>query len=147
RVDLHVGESRVGVEIERLLPRLPAVGRLVHAPVFVRAPEVAHRGDVADVRVRRVDRHPADLPRLGEAEVRPRLPGVGALVDPLAPRHAVPRVALAGADVHHVRLPLADGDGADAERVLRVEDRGPGAAGIGRLPDPAVGRGDVPDLR
>src|SRR5581483_6944156 len=52
-------------------------------------------------------------------------------------------VVLAGADPDDVRVLRVEGDGADGVRAFVVEDRRPGGAAVGRLPDAAGGRGDV----
>ena len=104
-----------------LLPRLAAVDRLVEAAFRVRSPEVAHRRDVGDVRVLGVNDDAADVVGVGEAAVRPGLAAVGGLENAVAPTHRVARIALARADVNHLRLRLTDRDRADALR--RFADR------------------------
>src|SRR5262249_13448569 len=56
-------------------------------------------------------------------------------------------VGFAAADVDHVRVRGGDGDGADRCDRLRIEDRQPGAAGVGRLPDAAADRAEVEGAR
>ena len=53
----------------------------------------------------------------------------------------------AAADVDDVRIGRGDGEGADGAGRLVVEDRLPGAAGVGGLPDAAVVDADVEDVR
>ena len=74
---------------------------------------MAERGDVDEVGVRRVDADRGDGQRLLEADVRPRLAGVGRLVDAVALDDVAAQLGLAHADVDDVRIRLGDGDGAD----------------------------------
>src|SRR5262249_27353534 len=130
-----------------VLPRLAAVDGAVKPALLVRPPEVPDRGDEGDVRVLRVDGDAADVVRVLQPAARPRLAAVGALVDALAPAHRVPRVALAGADVDHLWLALADGDRAGALGRQRVGNRLEAGSAVGRLPHAAAGRGDVERVR
>ncbi len=79
--------------------------------------------------------------------MRPGLAGVGRLVDAVADREVGPRQPFAAADVDDVRIGRRDGDPADRSGRLIVEDRLPGAAGVGRLPDAAVHHADVEGVR
>ena len=79
--------------------------------------------------------------------MRPRLPRVRRLVDPVADGEIRPLQALAAADVERVGGGRRDGEDADRARRLVVEDRHPDAARVRRLPDAAVVRGDVEDVR
>jgi hypothetical protein len=74
-------------------------------------PERCHE---SNVRVRRVNGDAADVVRVGQSAVPPRLAAVGRAVNAAAPGNRVPRIGLAGADVHDVRFPLTHRDGADA---------------------------------
>ncbi len=102
------------------------------------------RGDVHDVRVRRIDDDATDGARILEPHVRPGLAAVGALVDAVAPARALARVRLAGAHPHREGRRGRDGHGADGHhRVHVVEDGRPRRAVVGALPEPAAGGGDV----
>ena len=104
-----------------------------------------HRGE-GDVGVRRMDDDLADLPLL-LPDVLPGLAAVGGLVDAVAGHDVAADVGLAGADVDDVGIGRRDGDGADGRGRLIVEDRLPGEAAVGRLPDAAGRRGRVVDHR
>ena len=83
-----------------------------------------------------------------EADVRPRLAGVGRLVDAVARLDVAADARLAHADEDDVRDRLRDGDRADRRaRDLAVGDRRPVLAAVGRLPQTAAGRAEVADLR
>ena len=105
---------------------------------------MAERGDVDQIRVGRVDADLRDDLRVGEADVRPGLAGVGRLVGPAALDDVAAKLGFAGADVDDVRVRLGDGDGADRRVVdLAVRHRLPGDAAVGRLPQAAAGRAHV----
>ncbi len=54
---------------------------------------------------------------------------------------------LARANPDHIRILWIHDDAAESERALLVEDRREGDTAIGRFPQPAESRGDVPDAR
>ena len=74
---------------------------------------MSDRGDEEDVRVSRVDRDLADVVRVGEADVRPRLSGIGGLVQAIAVAHRIAKRRLATTDVHDVRSRRRDGESAN----------------------------------
>ena len=79
-----------------------------------------------------------------EADVRPRLAGVGRLVGAAALNDVAADVRLAGADVDDVGIRGGDGDRADRRVVDQaVGHRLPGRAAVGRLPQAAAGRAHV----
>ncbi len=131
------------VDVEDLLPGLAAIDRLEHPALFVRRPEVAHRRDVDDLGIGRMDQDAGHVVRVLQAHLLPGLPGVRGLVD------AVTRVGdpharrVARAHPHDVLVRGRDGDATDAHHVLAVEDRLEGGAVVGGLPDAAVANGDV----
>src|SRR5262249_6499516 len=133
--------------VQRMLPRLAALAGPGPAALPAPRPEVTDRCAVSHVRILRVDDDAADVVRVAQAHVRPGLAGVGGLVDAVAPGDGVARVALAGADPDHVRVRRRHRHVAHAEGALPVEDRDPGVAVVGRLPQAAGRRGDVHDLR
>src|SRR5204862_4044963 len=86
RVYDEVDDAGAVVLVQDLVPGLAAVARLVDAAVLVGAVQAAEGADVDGVRVLRVDDDLADLVGLLEADVRPGLAAVGALVDAVAVR-------------------------------------------------------------
>ena len=97
--------------------------------------------------IARVDDDLRDLLAVAQAEVRPRLAGVGGLVDAVAGREVGALQPFAAADVDDVRVRRRDRDRADRAGRLVVEDRRPGAAVVGRLPHAAVDGADVEHVR
>ncbi len=61
RVHDYVGDAGVFADIERLRPRLAAVGGLVKAAIAARAPERALRSNVDDVGIARVNQDAGDV--------------------------------------------------------------------------------------
>ena len=149
RVHHEVDGARAVVNIQRSRPRRAAVGRLEHAPLGVRRPRVPHRGDVDDVGVLRVDDDLADVMRVGEAHRPPRPARVRRLEDPGAGKGgtAVSGLDLACPHPDDVRVGGRDGDVADGERGLVLEDGFERHAVVGRLPDVAASRPDVERAR
>ncbi len=148
----HVGVARVHRDVvdagvladgQHGLPRLPGVGRLVEAAVAARRPERAHRGHVDHLRVAGVHDDAADVHRVLEAEVLPRLAAVGGAVDAVPVGNAALAVVLPRADPDDVRVVGVERDAPDRERAFRVEDRRPRDPGVLGLPD-AADRRDVP---
>src|SRR5688572_12629546 len=106
---------------------------------------MADRGDVDLLRVTWVDDDARDVARVGEAEVLPGLAAVGGLVDAIAERDRVADVGFARADVDHVGIPGFEREVANGLDRLLVEERRPGGAGVGALPDAARCASDVKD--
>ena len=116
---------------------------------LVRTVRMAERGNEQPIGVARIDGDVGNLLRVAQSEVRPRLAGVGRLVDAVARSKDPDGAALAAADVDDVLA--SEGAMAIADRTcgLLVEDRNPDAAGVGRLPHAASGarqRADGLDL-
>ena len=139
RIHRQVHYARVLIDEKRLRPSLTAVSGLVNATLLVWTPQVPQRRYVHHVRVGGMNRDAADVMRVPEPHVRPRFPGVSGLIDPVAPRRALPVVRLARAHPHdrwvrgrHRHIP----DGRDP---LVVKHRLPRGAGVGGLPDAARG--------
>ena len=143
RIEDDVGDAGVLADGQHLLPGLAAVGGLVQAAVAARPPERSLGGDVDDVGVARVDDDLADVLGLLQAHVLPDLAAVVGAVDAVAVADAALAVVLAGADPDDVRVLRDRGRRADRIRAFVVEDRRPGGAGVGGLPDAARGDGDV----
>ena len=133
--------------MEDVLPRLAAVVGAEDAALLVRAPQVTHRRNVHDVRVARMDEDAPDVLRGVEAHVAPGVPGVGGLVDAVAPAGRLPVLRLPGADPDQVWVGLVEGDVADGAGRLVVEERRPRGAVVLGLPDASGPGRDVEDLR
>src|SRR6185312_422698 len=114
--------------------------------LFVRPVGMAERGDKDAVGIERVDIHRRDHLAVVEADVRPRLAGVGGFVHAVAGRQIGSNDTGARADVDDVRVGRRDRDRPDRAGRLVVEDRGPGRAVVGRAPYAAVVEPDVGDV-
>ena len=79
--------------------------------------------------------------------MRPRLAGVGRLVDAVAVAHRIAQRRLAAADVDRVRRRRRHRERADRRDRLRIEHRRPDAPAVDRLPDAAVHRSEVELVR
>jgi len=146
-VECDVHGAGVLVGVQHLLPRCPAVLGAEHATLCVRAVRVTEHRDEDPVRIVRVDDHSGDLLAVPQAELPPRPPGVGGLVDPVAHRQVGALQAFAAADIDNVGIGTGDGESADRAGRLSVEDRSPGAPVVGALPHAAVVDADIEDVR
>src|SRR5262249_48228213 len=102
-------------------------------------------GDVNDVGVARVDEDAGQVLGVAQADVLPGGAAVGALVKAVAEADAALRLVLAAAEPDDVGVLRIDDDAAERVGAVVVEDRFPGQAAVGRLPEAAGGRRDVPD--
>src|SRR5579884_370459 len=137
------GAGAVALE-EDLLPRLAAIRGLVDAALRVGAPDVAERGHIDDVRIRRIDLDAGNVLGGFQTDVLPGLAAVRALVDTISCGDVAADVALAHAGVDHVGIGGADGDGADGGGLkIAVGDARPGRARVGGFPQSAAGRAEI----
>ena len=122
RIDHELGAARVVAEVQRLRPRLAAVGRHEDAALRIRSVEMSHRRDPDDVRVLRMDDHARDRVRVAQADVLEldvggvRRERVRALPDAVAERARLAVVRFAGADVEDVRIGRARARGRRSSR-------------------------------
>ena len=147
RIELQIRRSGVLVLRQDLLERAAAVGGSIHAALVVRPVRVSEHRYEQPIRVVRIDDDVRDLLTIAQAEVRPGLAGVDRFVDAVTYRQVRPREPFAAADVDDVWIGRRDGNRADRAGRLIVEGRQPCAAEIGGLPDAAVHRADVEDIR
>ena len=131
---------------ENLLEGLGAVGGAVDAALGIGTVGMSGDRDEKAVGIARIDGHLGNLLAIAQAEVRPGLAAVGGLVDAIADGEVGTMQSFTAADVDDLRVGGRDGDGADRAGGLLVEDRLPGAAVVGGLPDAAVDRADVEDV-
>ena len=143
-VEGDIDRARLVVAKQHLPPRLAAVGALEHATLGAGHAVLAEHRREHDVGVCRMDADLRDGIHRLEAHVRPRLAGVGALVDAVAGHDVTADRRLAHADVHDVGIALAHRDGANRRaRDLPIGHRRPVLAAIGGLPESATGRAEV----
>ena len=146
RVQCDVHDAGVLVHLQDGLPGGAAVRAAVETAFLVRAPEVAHRGDVDEIGVFGVQRDAADVAAVAQPHVRPALAAVRAPVDAVPPRRTLPAGALAGADPDDRRVPLVERDRTDRVGALMLEDGDQRDSVVVRLED-AAGGGRHVELR
>ena len=147
-IESKVSGAGVLVLVENFLESLSAVGGTKDPALGVRAVRMSFGGNENAVGIFRVDENCSDL--LGVTEVlqmRPRFSGVGGFVDAIAGREIRALQSFAAAHVNDIRVGRSNGKRADGTAGLIVENRIPGVAEIGGLPDAAVDRGHVEDIR
>ena len=147
RVRREVRGSRALVHEESPAPRPAAVGRAVDAALGVGTELVALGRGEHHVGVVGIDPQAADVAAVGEPAVLPRPAAVGGAVDAVAGGDVPAGGHLAGAHVEDGRIAGRESQRPDRSRALLVEERIPGAAGVGRHPHAAVGGADVERLR
>ncbi len=135
RVHDQVGHAGPLAAAEDLGPGGPAVGRTEEAAVAARRPQRALAGDENHIGVPGVDQDACDVLGVVEAAVLPAPAAVGAAVQAVAEADVAAADVLAGAHPDHVGVARVEGDAADRVGALVVEDRGPGRAAVGGLPD------------
>ena len=142
RADPQIDDAGLVIDIQDLVPGLAAVGRLEQPALGAGAVEPAEHADVGRVRVFGMDGDLADLIRVLEAHVLPRLTAVDRLVDAVAVRNRVPRVRLAGADPDDVGVRRGDRHVADRDGRFFVKLMFECQTVVHRLEQSAPGRGD-----
>ncbi len=146
---VHGERGRAGrvVDREHVLPRRAAILRAEDPALRVLPEGVPQRRDVDQVRVPRVHDDAADLPRLGEADERPRAPPVHRLPQATTRRGVAADVGRAHAHVDHVRIGVGHGDGADRPAEPTVGDVAPASTVVRAQPDAAARRAHQPPVR
>ena len=145
-IDLDFAGAGVFVLAEDLFECPAAIGGAIEAALGIRSVRVAEHGDEELVGIARIDGDLRDLLAVAQAEMRPRLAGVGGFVDAVAGGEIGTLQSFAAAGVDDVGIGGRDGERADGAGGLVVEDGVPGAAVIGGLPDAAVAHADVEDV-
>ena len=138
----HLQARATGVLIDEqhVLPGLAAVFAAEHAAFLLRTGGAAERADEHEVFVRRMDDDRADAAGVGKSHLRPRLAGVGRLVDAVAHHvHVADRPGFTGAGPHDIRIAWRDRERTDRLRGLVVERRLPRQPAVGGFPH-ATGR-------
>ena len=143
----HVRDAGVGIDGKHGLPGLAAVGGLVEPPVATLLPERALGGHVDHLAVPGIHQDLGNVLAGLQPQVLPVLAAIQAAVDAVAVGHGALAVVLAGAHPHHVGVPGIDGDAANGEGGLLVEDRLPGGACVDGLPEATRGRRHEPGVR
>ena len=140
RIERDVHHPGVLVDLQDGLPGHAPVAAAVEAALLVRPPEVAHRGDVYQVRVVGMQRDAPDMAAVAQPHVGPGFAAVGALVHPVTPRRTLPVRALPGPDPDDRRVALVKRNRADRVGALVLEDGRQRDAVVARL-EHAAGRG------
>ena len=146
-VERNIDGSGVAVDAEHPLPPSAAICRAEDAAFVVCAERVAERRDEDNVGIRGVDQYLADMPRIGQSDVLPRLARVNRLVHTIAVRHVVSRVGVSGADVQCSRMRGGDAEGPDGADRLAVKHRSPPMSAVRCFPDAAAGAAEIGTCR
>ncbi len=147
RVGAQVHCTGAVVDEQYFLPARSCVGGPEDSTLGMRPEYVSLGGDEHHVRVARIDPDAPDVSRLGQPSGFPGGAAVEGAVDPVA-GGAVPAGGdLAGAHPEGLRLGRSRRQRADRSGGLVLEQRAPGAAGVGGFPHAAVGGAEKESLR
>src|SRR5262249_42574243 len=80
-IDYQIDHAGSIINVEDLLPGGPSICALEHSPFFISRPEVAHRRNVNDVRVGRMNHDARDVLRIRESHVPPTRTTIDRLVN------------------------------------------------------------------
>jgi hypothetical protein len=105
------------------------------------------RRDENDVRIVRVNQNASDLARIVEADMGPRLSGVGGFVHAVAEGDLRAHVGFARTDIDNVGIGRRDINRAYRRNGLGIEHGGPSAARVFRLPHATADRAEVKRVR
>src|SRR5882672_5507343 len=139
----HRAAGRQVRALERLGPRLSAVGGLVDAALVAVAPELAGHAHVHRARFGRIDEDLHDALGVPQPQVGPVVTAVVGPVDAVADGHAVAHPRFAAADPDHFGVLRINRHRADRLHGLLVEHRFERRATVRRLPHAAARRADV----
>src|SRR5713226_6804577 len=151
-IEDQIHAADVFVFVENLLPGLAAVERTEHAALGVRPVGMSLGRDEQAIGIFGIDDDGCDLLRVAQSEMLPGVARVGRFVDSVAYGKIGTTQAFSTANVDYVWAQGSNGERSDGTCRLIVfwlviEDRIPGAAEVRRLPNPAVIRRHVEDIR
>src|SRR5579864_8441033 len=99
------------------------------------------------VRISRIHGQRRNLLAIAQSEVCPALSGIAGFVNSIAHGKIGAVQTFAGAHVHEFRIRGSYRDRADGLGWLAIKDRDPGTAVVVTLPNSAIHRSDVKDIR
>ena len=146
-IDDDVESADVLVLIENLRERCAAVEGAIDAALRVGAVRMAEHADEQPVCVPRIDGNRSDLLAVAQTEVRPGIAAVAGLVHAVADGKVGPLQALSAARIDDPRIAWRYRERADRAGWFSIEDRDPGPARVFTLPNAAVDRSDVKEIR
>src|SRR6202158_2219531 len=147
RIEDKIHASDIFVFVENLLESLPAVERTEDATLGVRAVRMSLSRDKEAIRVFGIDDDGCDLLCVAQSEMLPGAARVGRLVDTVAYGEIGPAKAFTTTHVYGGGIRRRDCQGSDRTCRLIVENWIPGAAEVRRLPNSAIARRHVEDIR
>src|ERR1700726_868407 len=103
-VELNVRAAGIFIFVERWLPRLPAIGGEKNSALFVWAIRMAKPRRENTIRIARVHNQRGNLLGVAQAEMSPRFPRIGGLVNSITHGKVGALKALAAGGVDNVRV-------------------------------------------
>ena len=146
RIENHVDRAGLVVLEKHLLPGRAAIAGAEDSPFLVLAVRMAQRRHKNHVRVPRIDNHRADVLRILEARVLPRLASVHRLVNPVAVSDVAANAGFTRARIDHVVVGRGHGNRANRGDRLLIENRLPAHARVRALPHSAGSAAEIKDI-
>ena len=126
RIERHIDRAGVVVLVEDLLPRFSAIAGAKDPALAVGTEGVADGCDKDDVGILRIDDQRANLPRVGQANVRPVLAAIDRFIDAVPVSDVAAQSSFAGAYIDDAMIGWRDRNRSNRRCRLTVEDRLPG---------------------
>ena len=146
-IEGEVHAADVVILVENFLEGLTAVERPEDTALRVRSVGMPLDRDEEAIGVFGIDDDGCDLLRVAQSEMLPGAARVGRLVDAVAYGEIGPAQAFTAADIDRIGIRWSNGQRSDRTCWLVIENWIPGAAEVRRLPNPAIVRRHVEDVR
>src|SRR6266699_6138027 len=147
RVENAVNATGAVVEVKNFLPGFAAIAGAENAALGVFAVGVAESGDEGDVGIGGMNDDLADVARVSQPNVVPGLAAVVRTVNAIAEGDVATNAGFARADINYIGIGVRDRDAADGGGGLLVEERIPGNAAVGGLPNAASDGAKIVGIR
>ena len=137
RIKDDVNATGLFVLIENFLPGFSAIHAAENSPLRIRSVGVAKCRDEYDVGVVRINDDRADVPRIRQAYIRPRLSRIERFVYAVAVGNIAADASFARARINYVRVGFGNGDASNRGDRFIIENRKPRESAVRGLPNAA----------
>ncbi len=137
RIKDDVNAASLFVLVENFLPSFSAIHAAENSPLCICSVGVAESRDEDDVGVVRINDDRADVPRIRQPDIRPRLSRIERLIYAVAIGNIAADASFAGARINYIRVGFGNGDAANRGDGFIIENRKPGESAVRGLPNAA----------